>query len=118
MPDLPTTTGIYAPTVNSCTLTVNLDIGERNRIDVNDGTGLRRGGGLILVDAELIYYSIFDPSEPNVAYDLYRGMNGTSEVNHRVGDVPVVAIYSYDKSLLSMVAHLLNLEQRMQDAGF
>lgn len=115
MPDLPTSVGSsYAPTINSTTLTVDLN-SDDDRLDVTDGTGFQRGGGLVLIDTEVIYYGTFDSSEPNTVYDLKREMNGTVKANHAAGKS--VTIFSYG-NMLALQAHILNLEQRMQDAGF
>lgn len=115
MPDLPTAApNLYAATINGTTLTADLDIGERSRLDASDTTKAQRKGGLVLVDSELIYYAMYDESEPGVVYDLMRGMNGTTEADHDVATA-VVTFFSYEMNLLSMQAHILNLEQRLQD---
>lgn len=114
MADLMITASAYTATANGATLTVDLVAGERNSMQC-DTTGAQRGGGLVQVENEVIYYGIFDPSEPGVLYDLYRGQNGTIEDDHHSG--AAVTIFGYEKGMLSLFAHVLNLEKRVQDLG-
>lgn len=113
MPDLPTTAGSYAPTISSgVTLSANLSIGDKNGMHVSDTSACQRGGGLVKVESEVIYYGMYDPSEPGMIYDLYRAQNGTTEADHVSG--AAVTVYGYAKGMAAMQAHMLNLEARVK----
>lgn len=112
---LMTSGSAYTAVLVSPTLSTDLNIGDKNHVHISDTTGAQRGGGLILIGMEIIYYELFDPSDPGMLYDLHRGMNGTAEANH-VATAPVT-IYSYELGIASMQAHILNLESRVQSLG-
>ena len=118
MPSLPTTAGAYAPTIAFPKLVGDLQIGDKNMLELTSGTGGQPKGGILVLnydtaDLEVVYYGEY--SGGPFFYFLRRAMNGTLAVKHLDG--ANVMLYSYGSNL-SIQAHLLNLEQRMQDAGF
>jgi hypothetical protein len=74
----------------SVTLAGDINESFINHLKVSNAAGAPRKNGTVVVDGEIIYYGIFDPSDPGYLYDLKRGQDGTTAAAHSAGAVVAI----------------------------